>query len=102
MAGKPLGDLAGQFMQKYGKSVQVLRYAYHICHDTEKHAVFTAFCCALSYTIFNRTAFLERNLTDCSGPVTYAYRRKFYQKREKLIDRLDSYGTEYTKEYTAE
>ena len=98
--GKPLGDLAGQIMQKCGKSVRVLRYAYHVRHNTEKHAVNTAFCCASSYFIFNRTAILERKLTDCRGRVTYAYLRKFYQKRENFFDRLDPYGIEYTDEYT--
>ena len=43
--GKIVGELAGRNVQKYGKTMRLLRYNNHICYMSNKNAVFQSFCC---------------------------------------------------------
>ena len=83
-------------MQKYDKSVSLLRYNNHICYVSNIYAVFQSFRCPSCDTFFNRTFNLRRHLSTCSERVKNIYPRNVYQARETLLDKLDSFGIKYT------
>ena len=93
-----VGELARRSMQKYENTVRLLRYNNHICYVNNINAVFQSFCCPNCDTFFNRTFNLERHLTTCSERVKNVYPRNVYQIRETLLDKLDSFGINYTSE----
>ena len=58
------------------------------------------FFVVLIVRIFSKkTIILEQNLTTCSGPVKMSIRTT-YIKLKKLLDKLDSFGIEYTNDQT--
>ena len=85
-------------MQKYGNTVQLLRYNNNICYVNNINAVFQSFRCPNCDTFFNRTFNWERKLTKCSERVKNVHPRNVYQIRETLFDNLDSFGIKYTSE----
>ena len=70
-----IGELARRIVQKYGNTVQLLRYNNHICYVNNFKAVFQSFRGPNCDTFFNRTFNLERNLTTCSERVKNVYPR---------------------------
>ena len=98
--GKIIGELARRSVQKYRKTVRMLRYNNHICYVSNINAVFQSFRCSNCDTFFNRTSNLERHLTLCSERLKHVYPKNVYQIRETLFDKLNSFGIEYTKEQT--
>ena len=94
------GELARRSVQKYEKTVRLLRYNNHICYVNNINAVFQSFCCLISDIFFNRTFDLERHSSTCSERVKKVYLRNVYQIQETLFDKLDSFGIEYTNEQT--
>ena len=93
--GNIIGELARRSLQKYNKTVRLLRYNNHICYVSNINAVFQAFHCPNCYTFFNRTFNLERHLTTCRERVKNVYRRNVYQIRKTPFDKLDSFGIRY-------
>ena len=98
--GNLVGELARRSVQKYEKTVRLLRYNNHICYVNNINAVFQPFRCPNCDTFFNRTINLERHLNTCSEPVKNVYPKNVYQTQETLFDKLDSFAHEYTHEQT--
>ena len=98
--GNIVGELARRSVQKYQTTVWLLRYNNHICHVNNINAVFQSFRCPKCDIFFNRTSYLQRNLTTCSERLKNVYPRNVYQIRETLFDKLDSFGINYTSEQT--
>ena len=71
--GNIVGELAGQNVQKYETTVQLLRYNNHICYVNNINAVFQSFQCLNYDTCFNRTFNLERHLITCNERVKNVY-----------------------------
>ena len=90
--GNIVGELARRSVKKYDNSVRLLRYNIHICYVNNINAVFQSFRCLNCDTFLNRTFNLEGHLTTCSERVKNIYSRNVYQIREKLFDKLDSFG----------
>ena len=61
--GNIVGELARGSVQKYEKTVRLLRYNNHICYVNNINAVFQSFRCPNCDTFFNRTFKCERHLT---------------------------------------
>ena len=81
--GNIVGELARRSVQKYEKTVRLLRYNNHICYVNNINAVFQSFCCPNCDTFFNRTFNLEQHLTTCSERVKNSSPRT-YIKPKKL------------------
>ena len=64
--GNIIGELARQSLQKYNKTVRLLRYNNHTCYVSNIDTVFQAFRCPNCDIFFNGTFNLERHLTTCS------------------------------------
>ena len=64
--GAMVGEPARRSIEKYEKSVQLIRYNGHICHVDKFHALFNAFRCPTRDTYFQKTGNLERHLVRCS------------------------------------
>ena len=79
-----IGELARRIVQKYGNTVQLLRYNYRICYVDNINAVFQSFRCPNCDTFFNRTFKLQPHLTTCSERVKNVYPRNVYKIRETL------------------
>ena len=94
-----VGELARRSINKYEKSVQLIRYNSHICYVDNIHALFKAFRCPTSDTYFQKTGNLERHLARCSERVKHIYPKNVYQLRETLFDKLDSFDIQYTDDH---
>ena len=98
--GNIVEELARRSVQKHENTVQLLRYNNHICYVNNINAVFQSFRWTYCNTLFNRTFNLEQLLTTCSEGVKNVYPKNVYQTQETLIDKMNSFGIEYTTEQT--
>ena len=96
--GELIGDLCRRSIQKYEKSVKLLRYNNHICYVNNINALFKAFRCTTCDTFFSKTGNLERHLFTCSDRVKHIYRKNVYELRETFFEKLDSFNTPYKNE----
>ena len=85
-------------MQKYENAVRLLRYNNHICYVNNINAVFQFFRCPNCDTFLNKIFNSERHITTCNERVKNFYPRNFYQIRETLFDKLDSFGIKHRTE----
>ena len=77
-------ELARRSLQKFEKSVKLLRYNNHICYVDDMNSLFKSFRCSRCDTIFSKTGNLERHLITCSERVKHIYPKNVYQLREAL------------------
>ena len=98
--GAKVGELARRSIEKYEKSVQLIRYNSHICYVDNIHALFKAFRCPTCDTYFQTTGNLERHLVRCSERVKHIHPKNVNQLRETLFDKLDSFDIQYTGDQT--
>ena len=96
--GELIGELARRSIQKFEKSVKLLRYNNHICYINNINALFKAFRCTTSDTFFSKTGNLERHLVTCSDRVKHIYPKNVYELRETLFEKLDAFNIPYRKE----
>ena len=89
--GELIGELAQRNIQKFEKSVKLLRYNNHICYISNTNSFFKSFRCSTCDTIFSKTGKLERYLITCSERVKQIYPKNVYQLRETLFEKLDSF-----------
>ena len=94
--GAMIGELARRSIKKYEKNVQLIRCNSHICYVDNINALFKAFRCPTCDTYFQKTGNLELHLVRCSEHVKHIYPKNVYQLRETLLDKLDSFGIQYT------
>ena len=96
--GNIIGELARRSVQKYDKTVRLLRYKNHICYVSNINAVFQSFWCPNCDTFFIIQF----------GPTFYymqwtgenVYPKNVYQTQKTLLDKLDSFGIDNTNEQT--
>ena len=93
--GELIGELARRSIQKFEKSVKLLRYNNHICYVSDMNSFFKSFRCSTCDTIFSKTGNLERHLITCSERVKHIYPKNVYQLRETLFEKLDSFNIPY-------
>ena len=98
--GNMVGEPGRKSVHKYENIVRLLRHNNHICYVNNINAVFQSFSCPNCHTFCNRTFNLKQNLTRFSERVKIVYPRNFYQTRETLFDKLDSFRIEYSYEQT--
>ena len=96
--GELIGDLCGKSIQKYEKSVKLIRYNNHICYVNSINALFKAFRCTTCNTFFSKTGNLERHLVTCSDRVKHIYAKNVYEVRETLCEKLDAFNIPYKNE----
>ena len=89
MDGELIGELAQRSIQKFKKSVRLLRYNNHICYVSDMNSFFKYFRCRTRDTIFSMTAKLERHLITYSEQVKQIYPKNVYQLKETLFELLD-------------
>ena len=89
--GELIGELARRSIQKFEKSVKLLRYNNHICYVSGTNSFFKSFHCSTCDTMFSETGSLERRLITCSDRVKHIYPKTVYQLRETLFEKLDSF-----------
>ena len=91
--GELIGELA-RSIQKFEKSVKLLRYNNHICYVSDMNSFFKSFRRTCD-TIFSKTGNMERHLITCSEQVKHIYPKNVYQLRETLFEKLDSFNIPY-------
>ena len=96
--GELIGELARRSIQKFEKSVKLLRYNNHICYVNNINAFFKAFRCTTCDTFFSKTGNLERHLVTCSDRVKHNYPKNVYELRETLFEKLDAFNIPYRSE----
>ena len=57
--GELIGELARRSIQKFEKSVKLLRYNNHVCYVSDMNSFFQSFRCSSCDTIFSKTGNLE-------------------------------------------
>ena len=75
--GELIGELCRRSIQKYEKSVTLLRYNNHICYVNKINALLKAFRCTTCDTFSSKTWNLERQLVTCSDRVKHIYPKMF-------------------------
>ena len=88
--GELIGELCRRSIQKYEKSVKLLRYNNHICYVNNINALFKAFQCTMCDTFFPKTGNLDCHLFTCSDRVENLYPKNVYELRETLFEKLDA------------
>ena len=96
--GELIREPARRSIQKFEKSVKLLRYNSHICYVNNINAFFKAFRCATCNTSFSKTGNLERHLVTCSDRVKHIYPKNVYELRETLFEKLDAFNIPYRSE----
>ena len=96
--GELIGELCRRSIQKYEKSVKLLRYNNHICYVNNINALFKVFRCTTCDTFFSKTGNLERHLVTCSDRVKRTYPKNVYELRETLFQKLDAFIISYRNE----
>ena len=95
MDGELVGELARRSIQKFEKSVKLLRYNNHVCYVSDMNSFFKSIRCSTCDTIFSKTGNLERHLITCSERVKHIYAKNVYQLRETLFEKLDFFNIPY-------
>ena len=90
-----IGELARKSIQKFEKSVKLLRYNNHICYVSDMNSFFKSFRGSTCDTIFSKTGNLERNLITCSDRVKHIYPKNVNQLRKTLFEKLVSFNIPY-------
>ena len=90
--GELIGELCRRSIQKYEKSVKLLRYYNHICYVNNINALFKVFWCTTYDTFFSTTWNLERHFVTCSDRVKHIYPKNVYERREMLFEKLDAFN----------
>ena len=93
--GELIGEIARRSIQKFEKSVKLLRYNNHICYISDVNSFFKSFRCSSCDTMFSKTRNLERHLLTCSERVKHFYPKNIYQLRETLFEKFDSFHIPY-------
>ena len=93
--GELVGELCRRSIQKYEKSVKLLRYNNHICYVNNINALFKAFRCITCDTFFSKMGNLERHLVTFSDRVKHVYPKKVYELRKTLFEKLDAFNIPY-------
>ena len=96
--GELIGKLCRRILQKYEKSVKLLRYNNHICYVNSINALFRAFRCTTCDTFFSKTGNLERHLVTCSYRGKHIYPINVYELRKTLYEKLDAFNVRYRNE----
>ena len=86
--GELIGELARRSIQKFEKSVKLLRYNNHICYVNNINSLFKAFRCTTCDTFFSKMGNLERHLIICSDRLRQIYRKNVYEQRETPFEKL--------------
>ena len=90
--GELVGELFRGKIQKYEKSVKLLRYNNHICYVRNINASFKAFRCTTCDTFFSKMGNLERHLFTCNDRVKQIYPKNVYELRETLYGKLNAFN----------
>ena len=98
MDGELISELCRRNIQKYEKSVKLLRYDNHICYVNNINALIKVFRCTTCDTFFTKTGNLERHLVTCSDRVNHIYPENVYELRETLFEKLDAFNIPYRNE----
>ena len=98
VVGELIGELCRSSIQKFEKSVKLLRYNIHICFVNNINAVFKAFRSTTCDTFFSKTGNLERHLITCSDRVKHVYQKNVYELRGTLFEKLDAFNIPYRNE----
>ena len=96
--GELIGELCRRSIQKYEKSVKLLRYNNHFCYVNNINALFKAFQCTTCDTFFSKTGNLERHLVTCTDRVKHIYPKNVYELRKTLFEKLDAFKVPYGNE----
>ena len=96
--GELIGALCRRIIQKYEKSIQLLRYNNHICDVNKVSALFKAFRCTTCDKVFSKTGNLERRLVTCSDRDKHIYPKNVYELGETLFEKLDAFNIPYKNE----
>ena len=94
--GELIGELARRSIQKFERSVKLVRYNNHICYVN--NTLFKVFRCTTCDTFFSETGNLEQHLVNCSDRVKHIYPKNVYELRETPFEKLDSFNIPYRNE----
>ena len=75
--GELIWEIAWRSIQKFEKSVKLLRYNNHICYVNNTNALFKTFRCTTCDMFLSKTGNMERHLVTCSDRVEQIYQKMF-------------------------
>ena len=99
--GELIGELCRRSIQKYEKSVKLLRYNNQICYKNNINALSKAFQCTTCDIFFSKTVNLEQQLvtsSDLGKHIKLIYAKNVYELRETFFEKLDAFNISYENE----
>ena len=87
--GEPSGEPC-RSIQKYDKSVKLLRYNKHICCVNNTNAFFKAFQCSTCETFFSKTGNLKRHLVTSTERAKHKNPKNGYEFKKIFLEKLDA------------
>ena len=90
--GELIGELCRRSVQKYEKSVKLLRYNNHFCYVNNINALFKAFRLTTCDTLVLKMGNLDRHLVTCFDRVDYIYSKNVYELTETLFEKLHAFN----------
>ena len=87
--GEPIGEPC-RSVQKFDKSVELLRFNRHICCVNNINAFFKAFQCITCDTFFSKTGNLKRHLVTFTERAKHNYPKNVYEFKETFLEKLDA------------
>ena len=88
---KLIGVLSHRSINKYSKSIKLLRYENHICYTKDINAVFNSFRCDNCNKFFPKLSNLRRHLPVCENLVRNKYPSSAYQLKETVFEKLSKF-----------
>ena len=83
--GEHVGKLARRSIRKFGKTVKLLGFNYHIIHTNDIDSFFECFQCPSCDTFLNKFDSFNKHLLICKDRVNHLYPKNVYELRETLL-----------------
>ena len=90
--GEYEGDLARRGIERFDKTVKLLRFNNHIIHTNDIDYFFKCFRCPSCDTFFKRSEFLNKHLLRCKDRVKHFDPKNVYELRKTLFETLEGFS----------
>ena len=98
--GDYVGELARRSIEKFKKTVKLLRFNNHIIHTIDIDSFFKCFHCPSCDCFFDRSDNFNRHLLTCKDRVRHIYPKNVYTLRETLFEKLEVFNIPVSKDDT--
>ena len=96
--GHLVGMVSRRSLNKYTKTLNLLRYDKHVCYNRDPEAVFQKYRCPNCDPFFRKPSYLERHPMSCDERVKHSYPGGLYFIKKTIFDEPEGIGIAGTPE----